>query len=197
MNAKISQYADDTTLILDGSAASLQKALELLDKIALISGLKVNYEKTEALWIGNLRHCTVPLLPQKKISWVRRKVKALEVWFSKDEMESLNRAVENWQFRRLTLLGKITVIKNRLASQLVYILAPLPTQQKTLEEINRSLFNFLWHGKGDKIKRSEMINDYDKGGLKMLDIKTTFKPGFHIVVSVVSVVSVLSKKFLR
>ena len=100
MNAKISQYADDTTLILDGSAASLQKALELLDKIALISGLKVNYEKTEALWIGNLRHCTVPLLPQKKISWVRRKVKALEVWFSKDEMESLNRAVENWQFRR-------------------------------------------------------------------------------------------------
>ena len=42
VECKISQYADDTTLILDGSAASLQKALELLDKFALISGLKVN-----------------------------------------------------------------------------------------------------------------------------------------------------------
>ena len=173
VECKISQYADDTTLILDGSAASLQKALELLDKFALISGLKVNYEKTEALWIGNLRHCTVTLLPQRKITWARRKVKALGVWFSttegasgslnfEDKMESLNKTIENWQFRRLTLLGKITVIKNLLASQLVYILAPLPTQQKSLEEINRSLFNFLWDGRGDKIKRSEMINDYDK-----------------------------------
>ena len=87
-------------------------------------------------------------------------------------MESLNKTIENWQFRRLTLLGKITVIKNLLASQLVYILAPLPTQQKSLKEINRSLFDFLWDGRGDQIKRSEMINDYDKGGLKMLDIKT-------------------------
>ena len=183
VECKISQYADDTTLILDGSAASLQKALELLDKFVLTSGLKVNYEKTEALWIGNLCRCTVTLLPQRKITWARQKVKALVVWFStiegvsgslnfEDKMESLNKTVENWQFRPLTLLGKITVIKNLLASQLVYILAPPPTQQKAMEEINRSLFNFLWDGKGDKIKRSEMINDYDKGGLKMLDIKT-------------------------
>ena len=89
----------------------------------------MNYEKTEALWIGNLRHCTVTPLPQRKITWARRTVKALGVWFStiegasgslnfEDKMESLNETVENLQFRRLTLLGKIPVIKNLLASQL-------------------------------------------------------------------------------
>ena len=31
-------------------------------------------------------------------------------------------------------------------------------------------FNFLWNDKGDKIKRNIMINDYSKGGLKMIDI---------------------------
>ena len=42
---KISQYADDTTFILDGSQSSFSRSLYLLDTFALISGLKVNYEK--------------------------------------------------------------------------------------------------------------------------------------------------------
>ena len=50
---KISQYADDTTFILDGSQSSFSRSLYLLDTFALISGLKVNYEKTDALWIGS------------------------------------------------------------------------------------------------------------------------------------------------
>ena len=48
----------------------------------------------------------------------------------------------------------------------------LPSNLKALEEINRLLYKFLWNGKGDSIKRSEMINNYANGGLKMLDIKT-------------------------
>ena len=47
---KLSQYyADDTTMILDGSESSFLRSLHLLDAFASISVLKVNYEKTEAL----------------------------------------------------------------------------------------------------------------------------------------------------
>ena len=49
---KISQYADDTTLISDGSEKSMQQSFSLLDSFASISGLRINYEKTETLWIG-------------------------------------------------------------------------------------------------------------------------------------------------
>ena len=52
---KLSQYADDTTLILDGSDNSVNTSLKLLDSFAELSGLNVNYEKTEALWIGSFR----------------------------------------------------------------------------------------------------------------------------------------------
>ena len=31
-------------------------------------------------------------------------------------------------------------------------------------------FKFLWDGKQDKVKRSEIINDFAEGGLKMLDL---------------------------
>ena len=61
---KISQYADDTTFILDGSQPSFSRSLYLLDTFALISGLKVNYEKTEALSIGSCKSSEIypPLL---------------------------------------------------------------------------------------------------------------------------------------
>ena len=64
------------------------------------------------------------------------------------------------------------VIKSLLASQLVYIMSPLPTSSEHLKDINNLLYQFLWDGKRDKIKRAEMINDYATGGLKMLDIQT-------------------------
>lgn len=32
-------------------------------------------------------------------------------------------------------------------------------------------FNFVWDGKGDKVKHNIMINDYENGGLRMIDIK--------------------------
>ena len=50
---KISQYADDTTLILDGSRESLVAALQTLEDFSKISGLRLNDSKTEALWIGS------------------------------------------------------------------------------------------------------------------------------------------------
>ena len=87
-----------------------------------------------------------------------------------EKKEKISKIIENWQFRRLTLPEKITVIKSLLASQLVYILSPLPTPSDCLKEINSLLHKFLWNGKCDKIKRTHVINDYAKRGLKMLDI---------------------------
>ena len=54
----------------------------------------------------------------------------------------------------------------------MHVLSSLPTDQGAFKEINTLLYDFLWNGKGDKIKRTEMINDYEKGGLKMIDIQS-------------------------
>ena len=84
----------------------------------------------------------------------------------------IKNVIELWQFRRLTLIGKITLIKSLLVSQLVYILTPLPTSTEALQKVNKLLFDFLWNGKGDKIKRTVIIKDYDEVSLKMIDINT-------------------------
>ena len=79
---KVSQYADDTTLILDGTKSSIERFFLLLDIFAKLSGLKVNYEKTEALWIGSFKNRTDKLAIKQNIKWTFRKVKSLGVWFS-------------------------------------------------------------------------------------------------------------------
>ena len=57
-----------------------------------MSGLRVNYEKTEALWIGSFKIRTDKLQLNQNIKWSSRKVKALGVWFSisKEEAVILN-----------------------------------------------------------------------------------------------------------
>ena len=179
---KISQYADDTTLILDGSTVSFTTSLQILDLFSEISGLRLNIKKTEALWIGSKIGKEVNLSPEKNFKWVKDKVKALGVWLStnpettieanySEKLTKVRNSLSCWELRRLSLLGKITVLKSLIASQLVYILSPLPTNHNAIKEINNIFFNFLWDGKGDKVKRDIIISDYENGGLRMIDIK--------------------------
>ena len=183
---KISQYADDTTFILNGTSESLSATLQTIETFGSMSGLRLNSKKTEALWIGSMVGNKEKLFPEKNFKWPENKVKVLGVWLSIDPNITLNinyrekadkikNILSNWKYRRLTLLGKIQVIKSLAASQLTYILAPLATNHKIIKEINNLFYSFLWDNKGDKIKRSVMINDYKNGGLKMVDIASFTK----------------------
>jgi hypothetical protein len=44
-----------------------------------------------------------------------------------------------------------------------------------MKEIESCCFKFIWKGKPDQIKRSILINTYEKGGLNMVDIDSYFK----------------------
>ena len=112
---------------------------------------------------------------------VQNKVKTLGLWLSIDpkltfsinyeeKLQKIKNCLNTWELRRLTLLGKITVLKSLVVSLLVYIFSPLKTNQTAIEEINKLFYQFLWNGKRDKIKRNILINDYPNGGLRMLDI---------------------------
>ena len=163
---KISQYADDTTLILDGS---------------IVSGLRLNDRKTEAFWIDSSIGNDPISIPGKNVKWPTAKVKALGLWISTDtamstslnfneKLEKVRKMLSCWRYRRLTLLGKITVLKSLVASQLVYLLTPLQSNYTALNEVNNWFYTFLWNGTGDKVKRKVMINDYCDGGLKIIDL---------------------------
>ena len=45
---------------------------------------------------------------------------------------------------------------------------------KFLHDLDMLLYNFLWNGKQGKIKGPGVFQDYEAGGLKMLDVKSFF-----------------------
>jgi len=51
---KISQYADDTTFILNGTREALSSTVDTIERFGSVTGLKLNNTKTEALWIGSM-----------------------------------------------------------------------------------------------------------------------------------------------
>ena len=51
VEVKLSQFADDTTLICK-DIESLKENIMLINKFSDISGLKLNKKKTKAIWIG-------------------------------------------------------------------------------------------------------------------------------------------------
>jgi hypothetical protein len=55
-NIKISQLADDTTLFFN-SKTEISLALNEIEIFGSFSGLIMNKDKTEGLWIGKLKHC--------------------------------------------------------------------------------------------------------------------------------------------
>ena len=87
-----------------------------------------------------------------------------------DKNEKAQNVLKNWQYRRLSLLGKITILKSLVASQLVNVFSSLQTNHQAIKELNEAFYHFLWDGKPDKIKRNIIINEYSDGGLKMIDL---------------------------
>ena len=68
---------------------------------------------------------------------------------------------------RLDSIKKL--IRPVLIPKFVYISSLLPIPKEFVKELNQILFNFLWKGPG-KVTRVLVINEDDKGGLKMTDV---------------------------
>ena len=56
----------------------------------------------------------------------------------------------------------------------MFTLRLLPTPKDAVRELNQLLFKFLWKGV-NKTTRLPVINEYEKGSLKMIDLETMIK----------------------
>ena len=50
---KLAQYADDSFSLLGGSEESLRESIKVLRGFKVCSGLAINLEKTQAVWLGS------------------------------------------------------------------------------------------------------------------------------------------------
>ena len=188
-------FADDATFITDGSEKSFSTLISVLENFSYISGLKLNTSKCSVLRAGSLKTSNIIFCRDKKFIWSSEQAKTLGMVFHNNNTNNKNNNIINifksnlipkveafcnclkqWQHRKLSLLGKITVIKSFAFPKLIYPLTVLPNPpEDQLKIINTSMFEFLWNKNPDKIKRKTIVQNIENGGLKMIDTNKFLK----------------------
>jgi hypothetical protein len=174
----ISQYADDSTIIL-GDALDTDQALHIVKKFGKVAGLKLNLKKTIGIPLGEDRTKMRQL--SKSIEWTEEPVKMLGIYVGNndEECERLNwdakilnieKVLNMWKQRNITLLGKIIIIKSLAIPKIIYAASILCTPHYIIKQVQQLLYKFIWKSK-DKIKRTYIINSVEDGGLSMIDIE--------------------------
>ena len=175
---KLEIFADDMTAFLRDHA-SLDTLLNMADNFSLHSGLKINFKKTEVLFLGNGQKSTtetvISLANNRNIT-VKKVIKILGVHFTYDEtlwkklnfdeiLKTIKERLNRWNWRTLTVLGRIQIIKSFVIPVFIYRAGLVCSHKEIVNEVNKILFNFIWKGKG-KVKRSALISDAEHRGLR-------------------------------
>ena len=170
---KLSQFADDTTLILS-DIDSLKACLHHINIFGEISGLKLNETKTKVMWIGSKKECRNKIL---NFTAIREPIKILGTYISYDQqknnqanffsrIQKMKTKLNMWQTRDLSLYGRTLLAKTIGVSQLTYTASMLTVPESVIQKTQAELFAFLWRGKKDKIKRKVMYQPLVDVGIK-------------------------------
>ena len=134
---KITQFADDTTIILYGLARSLLSALNTIEIFGSVLGLKMNTSKTKLIWIGRKKFSKEKIKTNCTLEWGATDFSFLGIEFSvklnkipeinfPNVLRKIGQLLNGWNKKCLTPIGKITVIKTLVVSKLNHIIMTCP-----------------------------------------------------------------------
>ena len=182
---KVLMYADDTVCLIEPNARCVETLFEELGWFAKFSGLSPNLDKTQAMWIGASYRDAGIFQRSVDLKWCEA-LKVLGITFKNslsditdiysEKMLAIKGEIAKWMMRNVSLQGKVTVIKSLLVSKISYLFMTIPNpSQAMISELTTTFFRFLWHGKGEKIKRGTLLKDPMRGGVGMLDLAAHIK----------------------
>jgi hypothetical protein len=177
----LGQYADDTFLLLKNDERSLRAALETFRKFYICSGLRINMEKTKAVWIGSKAFSEDKLCPEMKLTWETSFI-LLGIKFNvrmqnlleenlNTKVNDIKKILVHYEKRNLSILGKVTVIKTFVIPKLIHVLSILANDSNTLiNDIQKIIAKFVWNNGSSKIAMLQLAQQYENGGLKLTHI---------------------------
>ncbi len=180
---KLLQLADDTTcFVADGRSA--RTLMIFFDDFQGVSGLKVNLDKTEGVWLGPPRNDMEGPIP---IRWTKEfKFKTLGIHFSDNETNScednvqlkiqeIKKLFNIWNSRDLSIIGRVLIAKSLASSKILYAVSCTIVTDEVLSEVQQIIWQFVWNNKPPKVKRTVMCQKPGEGGLKVVHLLSQAK----------------------
>jgi exonuclease III len=182
---KVLAYADDITCIVERDTRNVKMIFNEYGRLTRASGLTLNADKTEILDIREQLH---KVKYQGRVYRLRgaKSVKINGVVFDKDidlmKLENFNHLVNKiekmlngWRARQLSLLGKILIYKTFGLSQVIYILSIISLSVAQHKKLRIIFNNFLWGrdladpSTRARISRERLNTPIEYGGFGMVE----------------------------
>jgi hypothetical protein len=179
------QYADDTIICLKEDLKISRNMKLLLYLYELMSGLKINFSKSEVVVInGNdelhdkyseLFNCQIGIFPLKylgvPVSPGRLRVKD---WNTLVEKNKKKLAI--WKGGSMSIAGRLTLINSSLSSAFIYHMPMYLLPQTITQQLDKQRRTFFWQGGGTKrkyhlVKWEVICKNKKKGGVGVKDIR--------------------------
>ena len=179
---KLCQLADDITCLVQ-DLDSVREVLEIFKTFQCCSGLKINIDKTKAIYIGTYKkRKDTPF----GLDWSEECAYTLGITLSGHEVDhyelnfrkrifNMGNLLRSWKCRKLSLKGKVTVINSLAISPLLYLASCIHVPDRVTKEVKAIIVDFLWDGKPTKLAYNVMIQQIEKGGLKLVDFESKVK----------------------
>ena len=190
---KVYSFADDITTITRKDNRAIQAVFDEYELFSKSSGLMLNADKTEILCF-NGHHAVrqqfdVNYAGAAHQLWSKDRIKVNGIILLQDPIrreetnveqaiEGMERLLASWSTRRLTLLGRILIIKTFAISKLIYLMQTLKLCERSFNSFVKVVFKYLWNRNfnaaraPERLKRSIMYTPVSMGGFGMVDIRT-------------------------
>jgi hypothetical protein len=190
LEIKSATFADDITALCT-NREGINYIIEQYTNFSMYSGITLNIPKTEIMRLGktseSVENFTIKNGDAKHTITESKSVKICGITFSMDKdlayneniikkIDKLQKQLNIWRQRNLTLHGKVLIVKTFGLSQLQYSLQTCTINKKEINEIEDIIYRFIWNTKPSslkithKIKKRIMQSDKSTGGLKVTNI---------------------------
>lgn len=173
------QFADDSIFFLEKNDQNLDNLLEILKVFSMISGLKINLEKStiaainmklvEVEKLATKVGCKVEKWPMKYIGLPLGGNLGSSVFWT-PVVEKIMKRLDGWYKGLLSKGGRLTLIQSVLGSIPIFYMSLFKIPTKVAAFIEKLMRDYFWEGNGEGrklqlVKWSEVSKPKSDGGL--------------------------------
>jgi hypothetical protein len=165
----VRQYADGIILCLKNDLVMARNVKLLLYLYEQMSGLKINFDKSEVILIGgdnrvasmyaDIFNCQVRLFPIKYLEGPISPSRLHVIDCTRLE-EKLDKKLDTWQGHSLSYGGRSVLIKASLSNTTIYHMLMFLLPKTTIEKMEKIRRRFFWQG--GKLKKKYHLVRWDK-----------------------------------